>query len=78
MSEAAARPCPSSQGRTQEGADGAKAPPPKLKKKIIIYSFKYGAFMFCSLYKEVFCLGSILWIYATTDFQKWTTKFATF
>ena len=31
------------QGRTQEGADGAKAPPPKFKK-MIIYSLKYGAF----------------------------------
>jgi len=30
------------QGRTQEGADGAKALP-EIKKKII-YSFKYGAF----------------------------------
>jgi len=33
------------QGRTHEGADGAKAPPPPPKlKKTIIYSFKYGAF----------------------------------
>jgi len=32
------------QGRMQEGADGAKAPSPEIKKIIIIYSFKYGAF----------------------------------
>ena len=31
------------QGRTQEGADGAKASPEILRKKII-YSFKSGAF----------------------------------
>jgi len=38
------------QGRTQEGADGAKAPP-EIKKKFIIYSFKYAAFyvlQFCT------------------------------
>ena len=41
------------QGRTQDGADGAKAPP-EIKKKIIIYSFKYGAFYVLQfVYKEV-------------------------
>ena len=32
------------QGRTQDRADGAKAPPPKSPEKKIIYSFKSGAF----------------------------------
>ena len=42
------------QGRTQEGADGAKAPPPPEIKKIIIFTHSNTEhFMFCSLYKEV-------------------------
>ena len=32
------------QGRTQDRADGAKAPPPRNPPKKIIYSFKSGAF----------------------------------
>ena len=42
----------SSQGRTQEGADGAKAPPEIPRKKLFTHS-NPEHFMFRSLYKEV-------------------------
>jgi len=41
------------QGRTQYGADGAKATLPEIKKKIIIYSFKYGPFYVLQFVQEV-------------------------
>jgi len=40
------------QGRTQEGADGAKAPPEIPRKKLFTHS-NPEHFMFRSLYKEV-------------------------
>jgi len=36
--------CEFAQGRTQDRADGAKAPPPEIPRKKIIYSFKSGVF----------------------------------
>jgi len=41
------------QGRTQEGADGARAPPPEIKKKLLFTHSNTEHFTFCSLYKEV-------------------------
>ena len=36
--------CGATKGVRRRGLTGLKPPPPKFKKKIIIYSFKYGAF----------------------------------
>jgi len=40
------------QGRTQYGADGAKATLPEIKKKLLFTHSNTDHFMFCSLYKK--------------------------